>query len=125
MTAMQITACVIGKNCCIGKNVKMKHCYLLDNVLVEDGADLTSALLCSQAHIKSKAVLLPGAVISYKVCLSCRPSRQAHRQFSSGAYRFCCDPTSHPAASPQPHVMQQPLRPGNQYFMHMSMCLTL
>ena len=68
---MQITASVIGKNCSIGKNVRMTHCYLLDNVLVEDGAVLTSALVCSQAHIKANAVLQPGAVISYKVSSLC------------------------------------------------------
>lgn len=69
MCLVQITACVLGKNCRIGKNVTMKHSYLLDDVHVEDGATLTSALVCSQAHIKSDAELLPGAVISYKVFL--------------------------------------------------------
>ncbi|KAK9841354.1 hypothetical protein WJX74_004422 [Apatococcus lobatus] len=78
----EITACVLGKNCRIGKNVTMKHSYLLDDVRVEDGAILTSALVCSQAHIKADAQLLPGAVISYKVVVGAGHKVAQHLRIS-------------------------------------------
>ncbi len=66
----QVTCSVIGRNCHIGRGVRMDGCYIQDNVRVGDGAQLTSAMVCEGAVIMHDAVVHPGSVISFQVSLS-------------------------------------------------------
>lgn len=58
---------VIGSNCVIGANVRIYGSYIWNDVKIGNGAVLTSAVVCDNVLVKEKAVVEPGAVLSFKV----------------------------------------------------------
>ncbi|GAQ80574.1 eukaryotic translation initiation factor eIF-2B epsilon subunit [Klebsormidium nitens] len=58
---------VIGSNCVIGANVRIYGSYVWNDVKIGNGAVLTSAVVCDNVLVKDKAVVEPGAVLSFKV----------------------------------------------------------
>ncbi|KAK7284297.1 hypothetical protein RJT34_19042 [Clitoria ternatea] len=63
----KISNSVIGEGCKIGSNVLIEGCYIWDNITVEDGCKLQHAIVCDGVTIKSRAVLQPGVILSFKV----------------------------------------------------------
>ena len=66
---LQVLSSVIGRNCHIGQEVQIYGCSIHNNVTIGDGAHLQSAVVCDEAVIMAQAVLPPGCIISYQVCL--------------------------------------------------------
>ncbi|KAH9519871.1 Translation initiation factor eIF-2B subunit epsilon [Bulinus truncatus] len=62
-----ISSCVIGRNCHIGEDVKLRNSFLWDNVIVENGCDIDTALLCSDVKVLSNVVISKGVVLSWEV----------------------------------------------------------
>ena len=63
---LQVVMSVIGRNCKIGRGAHITGSYLHDNVVVEDGARITEALLCESSTVMADAVINPGAILSFK-----------------------------------------------------------
>lgn len=78
----QVTCSVIGRNCHIGRGVRMDGCYIQDNVRVGDGAHLTSAMVCEGAVIMHDAVVQPGSVISFQAVIGAGHQVPAHTRIS-------------------------------------------
>jgi translation initiation factor eIF-2B subunit epsilon len=66
----KISNSVVGEGCTIGSNVSIKGSYIWDNVIIEDDCKIMHAIVCDGVVIKSGAVLEPGVVLSFKVCVS-------------------------------------------------------
>ena len=74
---MQVATSVIGRNCRVGKNVRIHGSHLHNNVTVEDGATVQEALLCEGCVVMADAVIKPGAILSFKVSRPTLDSTQA------------------------------------------------
>lgn len=48
---------MIGRNCRVGARCVLRGCYLGDGVVVEDGAVLTSSLLCDGVVVRTHAMV--------------------------------------------------------------------
>lgn len=65
----KISDSVIGEGCTIGSNVLIEGSYIWDNVIIEDGCELRHVIVCDGVIMKAGAVLKPGVVLSFKVCV--------------------------------------------------------
>ncbi|GAV64214.1 LOW QUALITY PROTEIN: Hexapep domain-containing protein/NTP_transferase domain-containing protein/W2 domain-containing protein, partial [Cephalotus follicularis] len=65
----KISYSVIGEGCTIGSNVLIEGSYVWNNVTIEDACELRRAIVCDGVMMKSRAVLKPGAVLSFKVVI--------------------------------------------------------
>lgn len=66
----KISNSVVGEMCTIGSNVSIEGSYIWNNVAIEDGCKLMHAIICDGVTVKTGAVLEPGVVLSFKVCVS-------------------------------------------------------
>ena len=64
---LQVVESVLGRNCRIGKDAQIRGSYLHDDVTVGDNAQIDSALLCQGAVVQEDAVVMAGAIVSFKV----------------------------------------------------------
>jgi translation initiation factor eIF-2B subunit epsilon len=62
----RIEQTVIGNNCSIGNNVVIKNSHLWESVLVEDGAEISEAIICNECIIKKGAKVPKGCIIASK-----------------------------------------------------------
>lgn len=65
----KVSNSVIGDGCTIGSNVSIEGCYIWHNVAIEDGCTLRHAIVCDGVTMKSGAVVEPGVVLSFRVCV--------------------------------------------------------
>lgn len=65
----KISDSVIGEGCTIGSNVLIEGSYIWDNVIIEDGCELRHVIVCDGVIMKVGAILKPGVVLSFKVCV--------------------------------------------------------
>ncbi len=57
----------IGRNCTIGKRVRMEDCYVWDNVVIEDDCVITGSVIASNAKIGAGVTIETGCIISFNV----------------------------------------------------------
>jgi translation initiation factor eIF-2B subunit epsilon len=65
-----IKSTIIGRNVKIGANVKIENSFIWDSVVIEDGAQLDTCIVCSGTKVGSNAILKRGSVISFNVSLT-------------------------------------------------------
>eukprot|EP00742_Colponemidia_sp_Colp-10_P005517 GILJ01005895.1.p1 GENE.GILJ01005895.1~~GILJ01005895.1.p1 ORF type:complete len:689 (-),score=134.44 GILJ01005895.1:248-2314(-) len=65
----KISRSVLGRNCSIGQNVTLEGVHLWDNVVVQDNVSIKQAILCSHVVVRKGAVIHPGSILSFKVCI--------------------------------------------------------
>ena len=57
----------VGKNCRIHSKVEIIESHIFDNVIIEEGAVIYGAIICSNVLIKKNAVISKGCIISFGV----------------------------------------------------------
>lgn len=68
--ASEIIRSIIGRNCTIGKRVKIKNSIVWDNVNIEDDCTITNAIICSGVIIRSGVIVFPGCILSFNTVIS-------------------------------------------------------
>ena len=66
-TDSQVTHSSIGRDCRVGKNVRIEGSYIWDNVVIEDNCEVSRCILCDGACVKANVRLQPGCILSYGV----------------------------------------------------------
>lgn len=56
---------IIGRRCRIGRNVKLEHSYLWDDVIVGDGSEVSRAVLAGSVEIGRDCVVPHGSLLSF------------------------------------------------------------
>ena len=108
---LQVVESVLGRNCRIGKDAQVRGSYLHDDVVVGDSAQIDSALICQGAVVHGDAVVMAGAILSFKV---------------GAAWLGSADPPTHPT---QPNSTQpsqpnpNPSQPGAGAVVQQYSCL--
>eukprot|EP00906_Rhabdomonas_costata_P019198 RCo028005 len=64
---VQLTGCVIGANCRIGRNTQIVDSFVWDNVEIGPDCVLESCIVCADVEIGSGAHISPGTILSFKV----------------------------------------------------------
>ena len=59
----------IGRNCRIGKRVRMEDCYVWDSVVIEDDCVITGSIIASNAKIRAGVTIETGCIISFNVVI--------------------------------------------------------
>ena len=67
-----ISDSVIGKNCRIGSGVKITRCYIWDDAVIEDGAELNATILDVGVTIRKEATILSGCILGKGVVIESR-----------------------------------------------------
>lgn len=65
----RISNSVIGRQCYIGKNVKIEDSYILDGVTVDDGTTIRRSVLGGSATVGKNCVIEVGSLISFDVTI--------------------------------------------------------
>ncbi|KAJ7978051.1 Translation initiation factor eIF-2B subunit epsilon [Quillaja saponaria] len=63
----KISSSVIGEGCTIGSDVYIEGSYIWGNVTIEDGCKVRHAIVCHGVTLKSRSILEPGVLLSFKV----------------------------------------------------------
>ncbi|XP_076445961.1 translation initiation factor eIF2B subunit epsilon-like [Babylonia areolata] len=63
----QIQDSIIGQNCSIGADVKLQNCYLWGSVTIEDGCQLSHAVLCDGVVVFAGTTVQPQTMLSWNV----------------------------------------------------------
>ena len=78
-----ISDSVIGKNCRIGSGVKITRCYIWDDAVIEDGAELNATILDVGVTIRKEATISPGCILGKGVVIESRVSVPARTKLVS------------------------------------------